>query len=149
MITLCLFGCDKQKRDSLALKIQPDSSTKKELIEAAEHVNASCPIKAGRYDILEGAKFEDTKWTYIYTVKEDSLITFDNEAFNANLKAGLKEFTRKKILSGSSTKTMIEALIKVKADLVYKFHGDRTGATIEVLYTYPELRVMMDMMNNK
>ncbi len=148
-VIVCLCCCNRQQRDSMTIKLQSDESTRKELVEAVNQVNAACPMKASEHNILEGASFKDGKWTYMYSVVEDSIITFQNKTVNDAVKENMKNATREKILQTPSMLTMVEALIKVKADLVYQFKGDKTGTVITVNYTYPELRVMMDVARNQ
>lgn len=143
------FGLDRQKRDAITIQIQPESFAHKELEKAANQVNASCPIKAGSHSILEGAKFEKDKWTYFYTVQEDSVVLNNNQLEIDQMEANMKEAIRNQLLSGNSMLTMIEALIKVKADLHYLYHGEKSGTTFTVVFTYPELRVMKDVMTSK
>lgn len=151
---LCVSGgvissCDNKQRDSLAIKLMSDDKAYKELQEATETVNKACPIQTDDRTVMEGASFNGNKWTYHYTIQEDTLIRFDNEVFNASIAAGLKESTRKNIYASPNMLTMIKALIKVKADLVYQYRGSVSGKAIDVVFTYPELRVMNDVMSNK
>lgn len=149
VVLACFCCCNRQQRDTMTIQLQSDESTRNELIEAVNKVNAACPVKASDHNILEGASFKDGKWTYMYSVVEDSIITFQNETVNKAVEANMKNATRDRILKTPSMVTMVEALIKVKADLVYQFKGDKTGTVITVAYTYPELRVMMDVVRNQ
>ena len=151
-IILCMVGsiissCDRKQRDSMSLQLMSDDTARKELQQAAESINESCPLKADEKTQMEGASFTGNKWTYYYTVYEDTLVRFDNEVFNEGIKASLKESTRKHILATPDMQTMIKALIKVKADLVYQYRGSTSGKNIDVVFTYPELRVITDVMS--
>lgn len=148
-VSACLLACDRQQKNSLAISMQPESSTVNELNAAAAQVNAACPVKAGEYNTMDSVSYKDNVWTYYYTVTEDSLVTFQNQVVNQTMEERMKESTRDKIFSNGSMRTMVEAFVKVKADLVFKFRGDKTGTTIKVMYTNPELRVMMDVMRNQ
>ncbi len=143
-----LVSCNRQQRDEMSLKVMSDEKARKELAEAAETVNQSCPVNVDDKTTLVGVAFRGTKWTYYYIVAEDSVVRFDNDLFNENIKAGLKESTRKNVLASSAMLTMLRALIKVKSDLVYSYQGTESGHAIEVVFTYPELRVMVDVMSN-
>lgn len=148
-VSACLLACDRQQKNSLAISMQPESSTVNELNAAALQVNAACPVKAGEYNTMDSVSYKDNVWTYYYTVTEDSVVTFQNQVVNQTMEERMKESTRDKIFSNGSMRTMVEAFVKVKADLVFQFRGDKTGTTIKVMYTNPELRVMMDVMRNK
>ncbi len=148
-VSVCLSACDRQQRNSVAIKVQPESSTVEELKAAAVQVNAACPVKAGDYNTMDSVSYNNNVWTYYYTVAEDSTVTFQNQVVNQTMEERMKESTREKIFTNASMRTMVEAFVKVKADLVFKFRGDKTGTTIEVVYTNPELRVMTDVMRNR
>lgn len=141
-------SCNRQQRDEMSLKVMSDEKAIKELTGAAETVNQACPMHVDSKTTLLGASFREKKWTYYYEVAEDSVVRFDNQLFNENIKAGLKESTRKNILTSPDMLTMLRALIKVKADLLYSYQGTESGHSIDVIFTYPELRVMVDVMAN-
>ena len=149
IISACLLSCNRQKRETAAIAAKPESSMVEELNAAAAQVNSVCPVEAGEHNTLTGVTFKDNVWTYNYTIAEDSIVTFQNSVVNETIKERMKTSTRDKILTNPSMKTMVEALIKVKADLVYQFKGDKTGTVIKVIYTNPELRVMMDVIRKQ
>lgn len=148
-VAVCLVACDREKKNSVAISMQPESTTVDELSAAAAQVNAACPVKAGEYNTMDSVSYRDNVWTYYYSVAEDSIVTFQNQVVNQTMEERMKQSTRDKIFSNAAMRTMVEAFVKVKADLVFKFRGDRTGTTIKVVYTNPELRVMMDVMRNQ
>jgi len=146
MLLLMTEACNKQKRDSITIQLHPASFAEKQLKDAVKQMNASCPIKAGKRELLEGAEFKDNKWIYYYAVKEDSLVMFDNPIQNEQFAVAMKQSTSEGILGNPSMLTMIEALIKVDAQLVYKYRGTRSGKTIDVCFTSNELKVMKEVM---
>lgn len=140
-------SCNRQQRDAVSLKVMSDEKAIRELTEAAETVNKACPIHTDNKTTLLAVSFREHKWTYYYEVAEDSVVRFDNAVFNENIKAGLKASTRENLLASHDMLTMLRALIKVNADLVYSYKGKESGHSINVMFTYPELRVMVDVMS--
>lgn len=147
ILLVCLASCNRQQRDQATLKVMTDSSVKSQLDEAAYVVNQACPVHTDSTTTLIAASFRDNRWTYYYEVKEDSIVRFDNDILNSAIQANLKQSTQYHIVKSPDMLTMLRALIKINGDLVYEYKGSETGKSINVIFTFAELRVMVDLMS--
>lgn len=146
---LTLTSCNRKERDSTSRYITSEEKAKAELREAVDIVSKSCPIHTDTKTTLDGATYRDNVWTYYYTVTEDSVIRFDNEAFNETIRTSLKQSTMEHIVQSPDMLTMLRALARVNADLTYEYRGSISDNVIMVTFSYAEIRVIMDMMVNK
>ncbi len=142
-----LVACNQQQRNSVDSVLRPEQHAQEVLEKTAEAVNASCPTKAGEKYTLVGVQLGKGKWTYCYTVAEDSIVRFDNPLSNEAFAKGMKNATAEVIVKTPSMMTMVNQLIDAKTDLVYEYTGIETGQTATIIFTYPELRMIRDLAN--
>lgn len=143
-----LVACNEQQRNAVDSVLRTEQHAKEVLEKTAEAVNASCPAPAGDKYTLVGVHLSEGKWTYCYTVAEDSVVRFDNPISNEVFAKGMKNATTETILKNPSMMTMINQLIEAKTDLTYEYTGSETGKTATIIFSYPELRMIRDMANN-
>ena len=146
-LTCMLVACDQQQQNKVDSVLRPEEHAKEVLEKTAEAVNASCPTKAGEKYTLVGVLLGNGKWTYCYTVAEDSVVRFDNPLSTEAFAKGMKNATAETILKNPSMITMINQLIEAKTDLMYEYTGSETGQTATIIFSYPELRMIRDMAN--
>ena len=147
-LTCILVACNQQQQNKMDSVLRPEEHAKEVLKKTAEAVNASCPAPAGLKYTLVGVHLSEGKWTYCYTVAEDSVVRFDNPISNEVFAKGMKNATTETILKNPSMMTMINQLIEAKTDLTYEYTGSETGKTATIIFSYPELRMIRDMANN-
>ena len=147
-VMMGLVACNEQQRNAVDSVLRTEQHAKEVLEKTAEAVNASCPAPAGDKYTLVGVHLSDGKWTYCYTVAEDSVVRFDNPISNEVFAKGMKNATTETILKNPSMMTMINQLIEAKTDLTYEYTGSETGKTATIIFSYPELRMIRDMANN-
>ena len=147
-VMMGLVACNEQQRNAVDSVLRTEQHAKEVLKKTAEAVNASCPAPAGDKYTLVGVHLSEGKWTYCYTVAEDSVVRFDNPISNEVFAKGMKNATTETILKNPSMMTMINQLIEAKTDLTYEYTGSETGKTATIIFSYPELRMIRDMANN-
>ena len=147
-VIMGLVACNEQQRNAVDSVLRTEQHAKEVLEKTAEAVNASCPAPAGDKYTLVGVHLSEGKWTYCYTVAEDSVVRFDNPISNEVFAKGMKNATTETILKNPSMMTMINQLIEAKTDLTYEYTGSETGKTATIIFSYPELRMIRDMANN-
>ena len=147
-VMMGLVACNEQQRNAVDSVLRTEQHAKEVLEKTAEAVNASCPAPAGDKYTLVGVHLSEGKWTYCYTVAEDSVVRFDNPISNEVFAKGMKNATTETILKNPSMMTMINQLIEAKTDLTYEYTGSETGKTATIIFSYPELRMIRDMANN-
>ncbi|MBO4564306.1 MAG: hypothetical protein J5720_02610 [Bacteroidaceae bacterium] len=146
-LSLILVACNQQQRNSVDSVLRPEQHAVEVLEKTAEAVNASCPAKAGEKYTLVGVQLGNGKWTYCYTVAEDSIVKFDNPLSNEAFAKGMKKATAETIVKTPSMMAMVNQLIDAKTDLMYEYTGSETGKTATIIFTYPELRMIRDIAN--
>lgn len=144
---MVLVACNQQQRNSIDSVLRPEQHAQEVLEKTAETINATCPSKTGDRYVLMGVVYSQGKWTYCYTVEEDSVVKFDNPAANEAFAKGMKNATIETIISTPSMMPMVNQLIEAKSDLMYEYTGLETGKTVTIIFTYPELRLIRDMAN--
>ena len=147
LLTCMLVACNQQQQNKLDSILRPEEHATEVLKKTAEAVNASCPAKAGDKYTLVGVQLGKGKWTYCYTVAEDSVVRFDNPLSNEAFAKGMKKATAEVIANTPSMVTMVNQLIDAKNDLMYEHTGLETGKTATIIFTYPELRMIRDLAN--
>lgn len=147
LLSITLVACNQQQQNKVDSVLRPEQHANEVLEKTAEAVNASCPAKAGEKYILVGVQLGNGKWTYCYTVAEDSVVRFDNPLSNEAFARGMKNATAETMVKNPSMMTMVNQLIDAKTDLMYEYTGLETGKTVTIIFTYPELRMIRDMAN--
>ena len=147
-VMMGLVACNEQQRKAVDSVLRTEQHAKEVLEKTAEAVNASCPSKTGDKYILMGVVYGNQKWTYCYTVLEDSIVKFDNPMANEAFAKGMKNATIETIIKTPSMMPMVNQLIEAKSDLMYEYTGMESGKTVTIIFTYPELRMIRDMSHN-
>ncbi|MBQ7685659.1 MAG: hypothetical protein IJT28_00320 [Bacteroidaceae bacterium] len=147
-VMMGLVACNEQQRNAVDSVLRTEQHAKEVLEKTAEAVNASCPVPAGDKYMLVGVLLSDGKWTYCYTVAEDSVVRFDNPLSNEAFAKGMKNATAETMVQTPSMMKMVNQLIEAKTDLMYEYTGVETGKTVTIIFTYPELRMIRDMSHN-
>jgi len=148
IVMMGLTTCNEQQRNAVDSVFRSEQHAKEVLKKTAEAVNASCPAPAGDKYVLVGVHLSEGKWTYCYTVAEDSVVRFDNPLANEAFAKGMKNATAETIAQTPSMMTMVNQLIEAKTDLMYEYTGIETGKTVTIIFTYPELRMIRDVSHN-
>ena len=147
VLSITFVACNQQQQNKIDSMLRPEQHAIEVLEKTAEAVNASCPTKAGENYTLVGVHLANGRWTYCYTVAEDSVVRFDNPLSNEAFAKGMKNATTETIVRNPSMMTMVNQLIDAKTDLMYEYTGIETGKTVTIFFTYPELRMIRDMAN--
>ena len=148
MMLMGLTACNQQQRNAVDSVLRSEQHAKEVLEKTAETVNATCPSKSGDKYVLMGVVYGNQRWTYCYTVAEDSIVRFDNPLSNEAFAKGKKNATIETIIKTPSMMPMVNQLIEAKTDLMYEYTGLETGKTVTIFFTYPELRMIRDMAHN-
>ena len=143
-----LVACNQKQRNLVDSVLRSEQHAQEVLEKTAETVNATCPSKTGDKYVLMGVVYGNKKWTYCYTVAEDSIVRFDNPLSNEAFAKGMKNATIETIILTPSMMPMVNQLIDAKSDLMYEYTGVETGKTVTIIFTYPELRMIRDMALN-
>ena len=147
LVTMVLTACNQQQRNVVDSVLRSEQHAQEVLEKTAETVNATCPSKTGDKYVLMGVVYGNQKWTYCYTVAEDSIVRFDNPLSNEAFAKGMKNATIETIMKTPSMMPMVNQLIDAKCDLMYEYTGVETGKTVTIFFTYPELRMIRDLAN--
>ena len=147
-IAAIFTSCTQHPKDNVYKMVAGNEKAIAELTEAARTVSMSCPIRTADNMVLEGATFSHNRWTYHYVVREDSLVDFNLADHTDIIREGLKRSTQRHITESKDMMTMLRTLVKANADLIYEYRGNKSGKTIRVQFTFAEIRVMVDAMNN-
>ena len=147
LVMMGLIACNQQQRNVVDSVLRSEQHAQEVLEKTAETVNATCPSKTGDKYVLMGVVYGNQKWTYCYTVAEDSIVRFDNPLSNEAFAKGMKNATIETIIKTPSMMPMVNQLIDAKSDLMYEYTGIETGKTVTIFFTYPELCMIRDLAN--
>lgn len=146
LLLAVLVGCTQEQKNSAMISVMSDESVNKEILEAVDAVNASCPVQVDERTTLIRASFEDKVWQYHYSLNEDSVLNLGNTNFINPMKEGMKTAVRKQVVRSENMKSMVEALIKTGSCLSYEYRGNTSGVSFSFTFSNDELKEMQELM---
>lgn len=110
------------------------------LLETKKAINDECPMQLDEMTTVSSAQYQsgDPYFYYNYTINEEScpiaLLKSSQEVMDL-----LVESTVAMIENIPDSKLFLDACIKARADLVFRFTGDKSRETLSIIY-YPKTK---------
>ena len=110
------------------------------LLETKRTINADCPMKLDEMTTISSVQYQagDSYFYYNYTIDEEycpiTLLKSSQQVMDA-----LVESTVAMIDSIPDSELFLDACIKARADLVFRFTGDKSRETLSIIY-YPKTK---------
>ena len=121
-------------------KMSVEESNRKKLEELVNVTNVSCPMTIDEATVLEKLTIEGDNVVYIYKVDEEAV---DIDALESN-KEEMKQSIKSSLdVSDPSLKNFLEACLKDKKNVVYRYTGNTSGDSMECVLEVSEIKELL------